>query len=407
MQGVLLHAIDGKGNDIYKRAAGTSALGPTSPPISFTNTIRLASCTKLVTTIAALQCVERGLLALDAPLDALLPELCSQPIITSYNAASSAAAASLTFAQRTKPLTLRHLLTHTSGVGYDTLQPALRAHRASRGEAGQTTTPSAAIATAFGVPLLFEPGDGWAYGGGLDWAGVAVERALRAGGGGGGELEDCVQECVFGPLGLRDSTFRLERREGVRERLVEMALKGGGGAVHGVEGVEGLVPAEGAMVGLADPVAECLGGSGLYSSVPDFLALLRDLLAPEPKLLRKETVDQMFEPQMERGGKAQEMLAGNPWMYSSMTGGATQEETEVNFGMGGLLIMSDLEGWGAKTTGTLTWGGNGNLIWFANREARGGDGIAALFGGQVLPAGDADVQVLIKAFLQEVWRRSG
>ncbi|EOD46033.1 putative beta-lactamase protein [Neofusicoccum parvum UCRNP2] len=224
MQGVLLHAIDRKGNDIYKRAAGTSALGPTSPPISFTNTIRLASCTKLVTTIAALQCVERGLLALDAPLDALLPELCSQPIITSYNAASSAAAASLTFAQRTKPLTLRHLLTHTSGVGYDTLQPALRAHRASRGEAGQTTTPSAAIATAFGVPLLFEPGDGWAYGGGLDWAGVAVERALQTHG--GGELEDCVQERVFGPLGLRDSTFRLERREGVRERLVEMALKG-------------------------------------------------------------------------------------------------------------------------------------------------------------------------------------
>ncbi|KAL1634561.1 hypothetical protein SLS56_002254 [Neofusicoccum ribis] len=200
---------------------------------------------------------------------------------------------------------------------------------ASRGEPGQTTTPSADIATAFGIPLLFEPGDGWAYGGGLDWAGVAVERALRAAAGGGAELEDYVQERVFGPLGLRDSTFRLKSREGVRERLVEMALKDGGGAVYGVEGVKGLVPAEGAMVGLADPVAECLGGSGLYSSVPDFLALLRDLLAPEPKLLRKETVDQMFEPQMERGGKAQEMLAGNPWMYSSMTGGATQEGTEV------------------------------------------------------------------------------
>lgn len=369
------------GTPILKIAAGHTTTAPSAPPITFSNTVALASCTKLLTTICALQAVERGLITLDAPLDAHLPELCSQPI------ASLDAAGNLSFRARTQPLTLRGLLTHTAGAGHDGLDAALAAWRASRGEPATLADRSSDIARRYAAPLVFEPGAGWAYGSGLDWAGKLVERLN-----GGVALEDYMRVSLWDPLGVRDATFRLERRPDVEERLVQTAERREGGGLGVAERWQPERP------------VDCMGGSGVFATVGAFLEVCRDLLQEEPRLLGKEMVEEMFKPQLVGEGveEARKALREKMRRFAPLTGGMVPDSVRLNYGLGGLLFVDENPQIGSKSN-TLTWGGHGNLNWFVNRD---GNGVAALFAAQIMPSGDEQISELIKEFSQEVWKRA-
>jgi CubicO group peptidase (beta-lactamase class C family) len=100
----------------------------------------------------------------------VLPELAELEIISWKNTRKNEF-------QLTKPkndITLRHLLTHSSGIACDNISPILKAWRISRGERGMAMAGT--VLEAFGCPLLFEPGEGWEYGGGVDWAGYLIRR---------------------------------------------------------------------------------------------------------------------------------------------------------------------------------------------------------------------------------------
>jgi CubicO group peptidase (beta-lactamase class C family) len=121
------------GEYIYKNTSGYASCQPDAQTVKFNNALVMASCTKMITTIATLQCVERGLITLDEPIDKHLPEL-SNPQIISYDASSEKGPSAFTLAPATSPITLRQLLNHSSGLGYDLGEPVLEAWRESRGE---------------------------------------------------------------------------------------------------------------------------------------------------------------------------------------------------------------------------------------------------------------------------------
>src|SRR5437016_2598206 len=162
--GVVAMAATDKGL-LYEGAFGTRVLG-NGPPMTLDTVFRIASMTKAVTCVAAMQLVEQGKLTLDGPLPDIDKALSAPQVLTGFDAAG---AAQLRAAKR--PITLRHLLTHTAGFSYETWDAnTVRYVKAI----GMPSTPSGKLA-ALRLPLVFDPGERWEYGINIDWVGRLVE----------------------------------------------------------------------------------------------------------------------------------------------------------------------------------------------------------------------------------------
>src|SRR3984893_17786100 len=160
--GVVAVAATDKGI-LYEGAFGTRDLanGPEMTPDTI---FRLASMTKAVTSTAAMQLVEQDRLELDQPIGNVLPELAAPQVLEGFD---DSGAPRLRPAKR--PITLRHLLTHTAGFGYETWDPDLIRYVKVSGTPSTSTGKLASLR----LPLVFDPGDRWEYGINIDWAGRA------------------------------------------------------------------------------------------------------------------------------------------------------------------------------------------------------------------------------------------
>ena len=152
----------------------------------------IASMTKAVTSVAALQCVERGQLELDTPVSAWLPALANAPVLAGYNQQGEAQ-----YRPARTDITLRHLLTHTSGLAYTTWNPELFAYR----QREPAAVPVAGPDLRRSAPLIHEPGERWEYSTSTDFAGLAIEAAT------GLTLGDYFAEHIFAPLGMEDTSY--------------------------------------------------------------------------------------------------------------------------------------------------------------------------------------------------------
>lgn len=263
------------GETIYSKGAGRVKFDSNNVPDEDT-TYWAFSWTKLLTTVAALQVVERGQISLDEEVETLLPELKNPDIL------SEGADGNLVLTPATKKITLRHLLTHQSGIVYDGRTPLLMKWRKSRGEGSLSFCGD--VIKAFSTPLVFEPGESWAYGGGLDWAGVIIERLNST------TLGEYMQKNIFDPLGMRHTTFHPDSRPEIKTKLMDTAMKTPDGK---------LVPA--APWYPADAVTDA-GGIGIVTSVGDHIRVLADLLKDSPTILKRSSVDAMFTPQFSKTG---------------------------------------------------------------------------------------------------------
>lgn len=334
-----------------------------------------ASCTKLLTTIAALQCVERGQIALDESVSKVLPELAEPQIISSVGDGTSQTSISFMLRPAAKNITLWHLLTNTSGIAYDMVHPELLAWRASRGESPMGL--SGKVIEAFSVPLLCEPGEKWIYGGGYDWAGVLVCRLN-----GGITLEEYMQQHLFQPLGMKTTTFRAAKHTEITTHLAAMSQRQEDGSFQ---------PAQSPWPIDAE---EDSGGAGIYSSVPDYMKVLADLISDNPIILKKETVDLMCTPQI----TAESAMLKDPsvsQVIATMTG-ISDISAGVTWSLGSVYMTEDV---GVMKKNTLVWGGMANLVWFANRER----GVAGIFASQLLPPGDAKCFDLALQFIDHIF----
>lgn len=366
--GAVVHAVDKSGTLDYTYSTGLSSPNnPITPSTVFT----LASMTKLVTTIALLQLVEGGKLALDQDITPFVPKLASQPILSEDG----------TTTPRTRPITLRHLLTHSSGVGYTFITPHLAIwKKAATGS--ENPREGNTVETRYDCPLIFEPGTGWRYGAGLDWAGKVLEVVT------GQTLDAYIREHILAPLGIssNDVTFFPAKEEGLvgSGRLAALAVRGQDGRVAFAEGP-----------GRYDENVDAFGGEGLFATIPAYTKILSSLLLDDGVLLSPESTVGMFRPAVPtaeaKTGLLKEVETPQ-WIV-----GDVPPTGEYDWGLGGLLVDGGSHAY--RRRGMLFWGGMFNLTWFVDREA----GVCGAFGTQVLPVGDELVRDLHREFERVVY----
>ncbi|HEX5368643.1 MAG TPA: serine hydrolase domain-containing protein [Dehalococcoidia bacterium] len=195
---------------VYEGAFGGRESGATKP-MTLDTVFWIASMTKPVTSVAAMQLVEQGRLDLDEPLGQRLPALAQPQVIEGFDDDGTPK-----LRPATRPITLRRLLTHTSGFAYTTWNAETQIYYERRPD---LPSPGASKAGLAAAPLAFEPGERWEYGIGIDWVGQAVEQAS------GQPLDRYFREHIFGPLGMDDTGFVLG--ESQRERKVSMHRRTG------------------------------------------------------------------------------------------------------------------------------------------------------------------------------------
>lgn len=228
------------------------------------------------------------------------------------------------------------LLTHTAGLSYEN-HPLLTQYRKSRGEELHAGTN---VAERFGSALVYEPGTSWRYSPGLDWAGKLVERLTNE------TLEAYMKKSICAPLHADDIMFHVLKRPEAKRRLPGLGVRVPGGPLMSCP-----IPK------LLSASVDCEGGGGGYASMPSYFKVLESLLIDDEKLLNKETAAQLFKPQLdERQRKAMAVQMAEPEFV-----GHLPPHVGWDHGLGGILSMSDDEGWRKK--GTLIWTGLFNLVW--------------------------------------------
>src|SRR2546425_496145 len=164
MPGIVAMAASDKGA-LYEGAFGRRELGKDAR-MTLDTVVWIASMTKAITATAAMQLVERGKLALERAASEVVPDLGRAQVLEGFDAAGKPR-----LRAPKRPITLRHLLTHTAGYSYEIWAPAIAQYQAATNTPGITTCTNAALTT----PLLFDPGDRWEYGINIDWVGKMVE----------------------------------------------------------------------------------------------------------------------------------------------------------------------------------------------------------------------------------------
>lgn len=345
--------------DTYAHAFGSRSLGGDAMQVD--DLFQVASMTKAIVSVAALQLVEQGKLTLDGPLDTLLPELANPQVIDGFDEDGN-----VLLRPAKRAITLRHLLTHTSGFGYEFMNADLVR---ARGPAG---SPAPGTKAALISPLLFDPGEKWEYGISTDWAGQAVEAAI------GHRLDDYLSDHVTGPLGMPDTHFNPSAAQ--RARAVSLYVRT----------PDGLMPMP-IEIGGGPDVEVLSGGGGLYSTAPDYMRFLRMLLnggtLDGHRILHEATVAQLGDNHVGhlRAGRMESVvptLAGEFDMFPHM-------DTKWSLGF---LINPDAGPHG-RSAGSLCWAGIANCYYWLDPTAD----VAGVLMTQLLPFGDPAVMDVLGA----------
>ena len=342
-------------------AAGTvfeSYAGATTPggddPVTADTLFWIASMTKPITSLAAMQLVEQGKLSLDAPIGNILPQL-AHPQILQDGVLRPARTA----------ITLRHLLTHTSGFSYTFASAELTAWLAARDPAAPRVHPA-----ALDLPLLFEPGTGWAYGISTDWVGQAVEAAS------GEPLDAYFTNHIIGPLGM-DSTMFVPAGT---QRLAGMHRRQPDGSLYALPPTPPQTP------------EFFSGGGGLFSTLNDYLKFTRVFLNGGAGLVSPRTITAMSINQI-GGLRAGVIPSAEPGVPPSVM----FPGMDAKWGLG-FIINSERTAFG-RSPGGLAWGGAANTgFWIDPAQ-----GFAAVLLMQILPAGDLTAMQAHFAFEREVY----
>ena len=324
----------------------------------------IASMTKAITGAAAMQLVEQGRLDLDAPASEVVPQLADAAVLEGFGDDGK---------PRTRPprraITLRHLLTHTSGFSYEIWSDAIARYQEATGTPGIITCENAALTT----PLLFDPGDGWDYGINIDWAGKMVETVS------GRTLGQYLREHFFEPLGMNDTAFRIT--DSMRARLAKIHQRGEDGSLEPQMELE--IPQE--------PEFE-MGGGGLYGTVGDYLRFIRMILnrgrANGERVLRPETVDMMSRNQMGEIRVGELKTAIPPLSNDAEFFPGMPKSWGLSF------MINDEEAPTGRSAGSLGWAGLANSFFWIDPAK----GIGGAYLTQVLPFIDEKAFPLYIAF---------
>jgi CubicO group peptidase (beta-lactamase class C family) len=365
LDGVLRQAVDAKevpgvvamaANDkgvLYEGAFGLRALDG-SATMTPDTVFRIASMTKAITSVAAMQLVEQGKLKLEEPVPNIDPALGSPQVLEGFDAAG---APKLRPAKR--PITLRHLLTHTAGFSYDIWNANTGRYAKATSMPARSTAKVASIRT----PLVFDPGEKWEYGVNTDWVGRLVEATS------GQTLDAYFRDKIFTPLGMKDSGYGVSAEQRARQARVHVRQADGSLVVQ---------PFETPMV---NPEFWS-GGGPLYSTARDYMTFLQMLLhggsLNGTRVLKPETVALMGKNHTGNIPcgvlKAENRALSNDVDFFP---GA-----EIRWGLGYMLNVQ--AGPNGRSAGTVSWGGINNTYYWLDATKH----VTGLIMTQILPFAD-------------------
>ena len=316
-------AVVNKDGVLYHEAFGKSSTLRNTPMAKDT-IFNIASMTKAVTSVAIMMLVDEGKLKLDDDVAKYLPKYKDPLVISKFNSADS----SYETRPAKRPITIRHLLTHTSGIGY--------------GFASQTVTALSQKTkmTELDLPLLFDPGDGWAYGASTRVLGHVVETIS------GQKIDAFLDSRILKPLGMHDTSYTVPQSK--NPRVVAVNARGSDGKF-----VERPMPAT-----IASPVQ---GDGGLYSTASDYGLFLRMLLnrgrLGNTRILSEKSARSMFDSHT---GKVvvQRQISAAPALSRDFPVGAGED----NWGLGFQLAKARRPN--MRTPGSGTWAGIFNTHFF-------------------------------------------
>ena len=324
---------------VYQKAFGVK--NPlTNEKYAIDDIFRIASMTKAITSVAVLKLWEDGKINLDDPIEKYIPEFKDAEILETFNEKDS----SYTSKPSTKKITIRQLLTHTSGIGYDFIDgnPSIKAifHKKKQSFmkngvmcfCDEDVTIGEAIRNLAEVPLHHEPGEKFTYSMGLDVLGYMIEIVT------GKKLDVFYREEIFDPLDMNDTYFYLP--DSKKERLVPVQTKKDDDwVIFEDDRFNENYPVEGKRKFFA-------GGCGLSSTVKDYYKFLSVFLNngkyKGKSFIGKQTNDLIFQNQLPES---------------------------FGFGIGlalGIVLEKDLKSGGTGTAGTLLGGGYWNTSCFTD-----------------------------------------
>jgi methyl acetate hydrolase len=321
------------------------------------NIFRIASMTKLITTIAAMQLVESGLIGLDDSLSLLLPEMCKIPILSNGK-----------LIHPKNKITLRQLLTHTSGFGYPMTDKELATFKDS-------------LWAYKDLPRRFESGSKFLYGTSTYWLGKLVERLS------GVSLETYFRNNITGPLGMNRTWFNVP--DSLKQYIVS----------RGARGPDGLQP----LTEIPDriptnTVTDFRGDGGLFSTPDDYTILLKCLLnygtLNNKIILKKEIVLEMTKSQIDNISLWDSSAYYDPGLCCNLKGLVSNDS---KWGFAGLIESKD-EPYGPKA-GTISWGGAFNTFFYIDFKS----GIAVSIFTQTIPFNHPETMNLFHRFSEIIY----
>ena len=265
-----LVALAAHGDDVRTVVLGDQALG--GPPMRRDSIFRAASITKPLTSALTMTLVQDGVLALDQPVGDLVPELASPRVLATPTGALDDTVAC------ERPIIVRHLLTHTAGLGFPAFESPVAevlSDRLGQGAVGETAVPPAEewVRRLAEVPLVHQPGDGWTYNLAYDVLGVVLARAA------GRDLPTLMAERVLDPLGMADTGFVVG--DGDRDRFTTLYSPRADGTLDVLDEPDG-------MFAVAPGLPS--GAGGLVTTADDQEAFYRMLLRGGDDVLDAESV---------------------------------------------------------------------------------------------------------------------
>ena len=317
-------------------------------PVTNDTQFQIASMTKALVTLAAMQLVEAGQLELDAPIGALLPELADAQVLTGFGADGKPQ-----LRPAARPITMRHLLTHTAGLGYFFIHPPVLQYFAATG------MPVPGSKASITMPLMFDPGEAWEYSVGIDWAGLAIEAIT------GRRLGDYLAEHVFGPLGMTRTGFYAAPPEGLAQ-------------VH-VRDQSGALKVQPMFLGGGE---FDMGGGGLIGTAPDYARFVRAMLRGG-ELDGKRVLSEAGVAEMARNQVAP-LRAGAMGTAMPDLAGPYDTFPDQHTGWGLGFLINPEKGPNGRSPGSLAWAGIFNSYYWIDPAK----GVGGVFMSQLSPFGD-------------------
>jgi CubicO group peptidase (beta-lactamase class C family) len=319
---------------VYEGAAGPRVAGG-SDPVTVDTHFRIMSMTKMVATVAALQLMEQGKLDLDAPVEQYCPEFADLQVLEGFDGDTP----------RLRPpaskATVKQLITHTAGVSYWFWNADIVRWEALTG----TPNVLSGADMIFTAPLVADPGTTFEYGINTDWLGKVIEAA------GGKPLDVAVEEGVTGPLGMKETAFRMTPEQRANSVPVHLRNEDGSWAESDID--------------LNQEPDYWTGGHGLHSTPRDYLKFQRMLLgngtSPDGvKILAASTVDAAFTNQIGDLDFPPAIPTADPATTADFNAGPGYK-----WGYGLLLNTEDVPG--ARRAGSGAWAGLLNTHFWVDR----------------------------------------